>query len=231
MSKIYGLVDPRCGNIRYVGRTKQRLSMRLSQHIGIARRRKFVNPRTSWILEIIESGLKPLITDLETVPDANEVEAEARWISRFDGLVNSGSPAQGGCKSYVAKWTPELEAILGKKPDSVIAEMLGVTRKAVTYRRKVLGIHAGCSRERNKPPPRMAGHNKIEIPQWVIDLMGSMPDYLLAEKSGINKKTLNRERRRRFIASYADRTGNTGKFNPGSYPMRWLKQNGPQTRA
>ena len=221
MVNIYGLVDPRSGEVRYVGRTKQGLGLRLQQHIDNGRE-KFKHPRAEWVRALFAEGMRPLITHLETAEDAEQVTAEAKWMERFAGLVNSGTAAQGGTRSYVIEWTAELDAQLGVVADSVIAEKIVVTRKAVTYRRKVLGIPASFNRSRNTKPPAMGGYNRITLPKWVIDLFGSMPDYLLAEKAGVSKKKIMVERNKRGIASYASRTGNSGKFQPGSYPMRWI---------
>lgn len=222
---IYGLVDPRTNAVRYVGRTKQRLPMRLHQHIGNARRVKYQHARAKWIRELLEAGLKPLITLLEKTNDENQIAEENKWFGRFLNLVNSGTAAQGGNRSYVVKWTPELDLRLGKDPDALIAEDIGVTRKAVSYRRKVLGIAASFNRARNTPPPRNADRRRIALPSWVLNLLGTMSDQMLADKANVSKRTINRARRKKGIISYALSSGNTGRFQEGSYPMRWLKQN------
>lgn len=220
---IYGLLDPN-GSVRYVGRTKHRLYIRLNQHIANARKKNSKHPRAVWIRELLSKEQRPTITHLETVPEGEQVRAETRWMARFDGLVNSGTAAQGGTRSYIVLWTKELDARLGVESDKLIADELGVTRKAVSYRRKVLGIPASYNRARNTPPPAMGGHNRIALSEWVIDLLGSMPDKKLADKAGVSKKTIIRARHARGIESYASRTGETGQFKPGCFPIRWLNE-------
>lgn len=69
---------------------------------------------------------------------------------------------------------------------------------------------------RNSPPPPMAGHNKIELSRECISKLGSMPDYKLALRHGVSKRTINRNRRMRGIPSYASVTGKNGKFQLGA---------------
>lgn len=45
-----------------------------------------------------------------------------------------------------------------------------------------------------------------------ISLLGTMPDYRLAEKMGCNKRSVFRKRRELGIKSYGELTGNNGKF-------------------
>lgn len=52
------------------------------------------------------------------------------------------------------------------------------------------------------------------IPDWAVALLGTMPDYKLAERVGCSKKTIMRARHFLGVASYADTTGNSGRFKP-----------------
>lgn len=45
-----------------------------------------------------------------------------------------------------------------------------------------------------------------------LSLLGTMPDYRLAQKMGCNKKSVMEKRRECGIKSYAEQTGNTGQF-------------------
>jgi hypothetical protein len=228
---IYGLYDPEDEVIRYVGRTKQPLFIRLRQHIDQSRRRKygtfkFTNPRVEWIRTLLDQGRKPHIKLLESVPIEFQRETEDQWMQQMPDLVNSGSANQGGTRSYVAEWTPEREALLGKVADSILAEEMGITRKAVTYKRQCLGIEASYDLSRMKPPPAMGGHNKITLPENIIELLGKMSDRTLGQYIGVSKYKIQRERQSRGIPSYAETTGNNGQYKDGHFPTRWLpKQN------
>jgi hypothetical protein len=218
-----------------VGRTKQPLPLRLRQHMDQARRRKnggfkFTNPRVEWIRSLFEQERKPQIKLLESVPIEFQRQAEAHWMQKVSDLVNSGSANQGGTRSYVAEWTPEREAQLGKVADSILAEEMGITRKAVTYRRAVLGIPASYDSSRMKPPPAMAGHNRITLPDNIMELLGKMPDWKLGNLAGVSKYTIGRARHELNIPSYAESTGNNGHYKQGHFPTRWLPKESKQMK-
>ncbi|MFT3866788.1 MAG: hypothetical protein QM729_21205 [Solirubrobacterales bacterium] len=75
--KLYGLHDPRTGNLRYIGKTVYSLPQRLASHIKLASRtpsRKVC----SWIIELKALGLKPEIrlrSLYKTQAAVNEAEA------------------------------------------------------------------------------------------------------------------------------------------------------------
>lgn len=224
---IYGLTDPRTNQVRYVGKTVQPLKLRLQQHIFPARTHRQNHARAQWIRALIEQGLKPEIVLLETVPESEWREAERRWIAHYKGqnatLANVDRCAGvGGTRSHFLELTPHIVERLGKVADAVLAEELGVSRKTITYHRGVLGIAAPYDRTRNVPPPAMGGHNRKELPQAIMELLGTMPDAALAQKAGVSKKAIQTRRRALKIASYAAQSGNNGHFKSGHYPARWL---------
>lgn len=118
------------------------------------------------------------------------------------------------------KWTPELEAQLGKISDARIAEQLGVHRKTVMYRREQLGIPAAFDRSRNVPPPPMGGHNKHKLPFGIEERLGQEPDYELAKRACVSKKAIASRRRELGIESFANATGSTGKFGTRPKPRK-----------
>jgi len=165
-------------------------------------------------------GLRPDYEVLEEVPQADMCDAEKRWVAKYEtqgvALTNSCPAGGGPITSYVIDWTPELLARLGKEADSKIASDIGVTRKAIVYKRNMLGIPASYDLSRMKPPPPMGGHNRIEIPQAILDRLGSEPDYRLASELGVDKSVIARHRRAQGIPPYASQTGNNGQFKNGS---------------
>jgi hypothetical protein len=78
---IYGLVDPRNNQLRYVGKTIQPLEDRLRLHVNDAQkiRRRHV---CTWIRSLQREGFRPEIFEIERVGD-DWVEQEKFWIAYF----------------------------------------------------------------------------------------------------------------------------------------------------
>jgi hypothetical protein len=96
-TEIYGLVDPRNQQLRYVGKTSCSLASRLRQHINDAARAKVNLKRFAWLNELRAAGLKPEIFELETVVGAGWQDAERYWISYFKFVgANLCNATEGG---------------------------------------------------------------------------------------------------------------------------------------
>lgn len=81
---IYKLLDPRDSSVRYVGKTVNKLNIRLSQHCSNA---NFgISHRDNWILLLRRLGLRPIIELVEEANEANWEEREIFWIRRFKDL-------------------------------------------------------------------------------------------------------------------------------------------------
>ena len=81
--KIYKLIDPISNEIRYVGRTVQKLSNRLKKHL----RANDKSHRTNWIKSLVKKGIEPqieLICETNTFEDCCELEKF--YIKRFKKL-------------------------------------------------------------------------------------------------------------------------------------------------
>lgn len=82
---IYGLADPRSGELRYVGKSHKGV-VRLSGHIcpsGLKAR----GHRTNWLKSLLALGLKPEIFVIEELPSADGLkEAERHHIAQFRAL-------------------------------------------------------------------------------------------------------------------------------------------------
>lgn len=92
---IYGLVDPRSGLLRYVGKSNNP-SWRLSQHIHPKLSNK--TPVAQWCRSLVRGGFMPRIEVIEEVPENLEwQEVERFWIGylRFIGC-NLLNLADGG---------------------------------------------------------------------------------------------------------------------------------------
>ena len=91
--KIYALIDPRTKCVRYVGKTKQPLLVRLRKHIND--KPKHNTHKHNWIQSLITINLKPEIVMLELCNETNWVEREKYWIQYFDNLTNLTTGGEG----------------------------------------------------------------------------------------------------------------------------------------
>lgn len=94
-TRIYALIDPRNGRIRYVGITKQEPIVRVQQALLAAR--KAQTHKARWLRGLTAAGLKPALVVIDEVEDEHGDEAERWWISFYRTL---GAPltnhADGG---------------------------------------------------------------------------------------------------------------------------------------
>lgn len=99
----------------------------------------------------------------------------------------------------------------------VLEECEGTKEQAYPREQFYMDLYKPCcnlSPARNKPP-NMGGWNKTIFPNEMYDLLGTMPDYKLAEKFNSNKHTISRIRKEKNIKSYAEQTGNDGRRKKG----------------
>lgn len=92
---VYGLTDPRTGEVRYVGKTTWTLAHRLKGHISDAKCNTHTH-KARWINDVLKVGLRPRAVPLETVPSAQWEQAERRWIAAFPRLTNTTAGGQVG---------------------------------------------------------------------------------------------------------------------------------------
>lgn len=96
---IYVLIDPRSGEIRYVGQTRRSLSIRLREHV---QGRRWCR-RMAWLTVLRRQEVTPVIRLVQQVPIAAVDEAERYWIAYFRGigcaLVNS-TDGGDGCSGH-----------------------------------------------------------------------------------------------------------------------------------
>lgn len=117
--RIYCLYNPMTLEVRYIGRTKSELKVRLSQHISKARHAKKYYPnknlshKENWILNLLKLGLKPKIRLLCVIDGWSESHVfEKQLIQKHlekHNLVNGDDrgPGSTGAKSI----NPETEAV------------------------------------------------------------------------------------------------------------------------
>ena len=106
--EVYGLIDPRAGELRYVGKTERSTHVRLKRHMHNAREgvRSHVY---NWLRQLLAAGLKPEVEVLETHETAEAlVEAERHFIAYFRSIgCNLTNATEGGDGSVGYQHTEE----------------------------------------------------------------------------------------------------------------------------
>jgi hypothetical protein len=83
---IYVLRDPRSGDVKYVGKTKNPKD-RKKHHSSPSQLRGSGIKKIEWTRELRSLGLRPLFEIIETCSEETWVERERYWIARY-GLTN-----------------------------------------------------------------------------------------------------------------------------------------------
>ena len=99
MIKVYALVDPLVGEVRYVGATEHNLKYRLNQHWC----KPLNKGLRTWFHELKAKGLKPDIILLE---ETNNDQVEGRWVQKYanSSLLNE-TPDGKPCRGPMARFT------------------------------------------------------------------------------------------------------------------------------
>ncbi|MBN3948403.1 MAG: hypothetical protein HWQ38_18890 [Nostoc sp. NMS7] len=197
-TKIYVLIDPRDGNIFYVGRTTMRLSQRLHTHVTDGKKER--TAKGKYIARILATGLRPQVREIESFVNASRgtaIAKEEAW-KQFYGithtLANTGGAELGGHgTNQRIRWTPETLAMLGKQTDTYMAELMGCDRKSVEYQRGKLGIPR-CPQTNFVVPPS-GGWNKIKLPDEIIKQIGEVAGHTLAQSANVCISVIKRYRK------------------------------------
>ena len=99
---------------------------------------------------------------------------------------------------------------MGKISDAEIAEIIGLTREAITYHRNRLGINPMPIKNRNFNLHRKGkpAYNRQIFSQDLIEKMGKIPDKEVAELAGVHRRTVQNFRKRNNIPCYIPRGEN-----------------------
>lgn len=113
---IYGLIDPRTNELRYVGKTLQKTNYRLRHHIRRALATPALNLVSGWINDVMSSGRSPEIFIIEYVCGQSWQDAEQFWIAywRFVGadLLNM---TKGGGATDGHRHSAKTKLLLAKR--------------------------------------------------------------------------------------------------------------------
>lgn len=92
---IYGLKDPRTDKVHYVG-ASENPKKRLYEHVCDAKYAKRCytgihspSPKESWVINLLESSLRPIVTVLERCSKDSGDEREEFWIEHYLQMGNS----------------------------------------------------------------------------------------------------------------------------------------------
>jgi group I intron endonuclease len=100
---IYALICPLKNEIRYIGKTVQKLNARLRGHLSL--KLNDSTYRANWIKSLIIEGLKPEITLIEECTDIDWEDREKYWIDFYSkkyNLVNHSKGGQGRCENKLS---------------------------------------------------------------------------------------------------------------------------------
>ena len=98
--KIYVLKHPDTLEIRYVGKTVRSLSKRLGNHIANAKGNKHNKHLSNWIINILNTGKRPIIELIEECDNSVWEEREKYWISQYTNLINL-TEGGDGCVGFI----------------------------------------------------------------------------------------------------------------------------------
>lgn len=158
-TKIYGLIDPRDGQLRYVGKTVQPLHNRLLRHVSTTCVTTHVY---NWILSLKAEGLRPDIFEIDSVTESWE-EAEQHWIAYFRSIgANLTNLTSGGIGLKGHHHNRESRS---KMSNSLTGRVLSAeSRKRMSESKKLCPISKETrakmaqSMRGKKRPPRTAEH-------------------------------------------------------------------------
>jgi group I intron endonuclease len=100
---IYALICPLTNDIKYIGKTVQKLRARLKSHLSI--RPNDNTYRANWIKQLKTNNLKPSIILIEECTDIDWEDREKYWISFYSkthDLVNYSKGGQGRCENKLS---------------------------------------------------------------------------------------------------------------------------------
>jgi hypothetical protein len=101
---IYSLSDPRNDEIRYVGQTTYPLEKRYKEHIRNAKYSKTKNHSVyRWINELIDVGLLPMISLLDTCEIESLNDKEIYWIGKYFGKNLTNMTKGGDGIAFIVK--------------------------------------------------------------------------------------------------------------------------------
>lgn len=146
---IYGLVDPLTNEVRYIGRTKQKLSIRLNQHLSLYPS-NHGSYKKHWIQKLKREGLKPKIITLKklecTWEESYLIEQSLIQEYIFKGfkLTNLEDKGSGTLIKCIVK-TGQKSVLQYNLEGDFLKEYCSLSDAAKAVNGKLKGIHKGLN--------------------------------------------------------------------------------------
>lgn len=120
---VYVLIDPRNGQVRYVGVTSNP-KQRLRDHIRTAKKEK--HHRATWINSLLSEGLTPVMDIIDETNNEEWQQCEIAWIAHYRGLgydlVNATDGGEGTRGCIPSKETRRKQSESGKNRPPITDE-------------------------------------------------------------------------------------------------------------
>lgn len=192
MIVIYGLICPTSGQIRYIGKTAQKLPRRLNAHISDALRNQHSH-KQRWIKKCLDSGARPLIQILEEVSAGKKwQDCERAWIqkSRASGIDLTNQTAGGEGLDFI---DPEADAKYRRNQSVASKKIFANDPSILEGLRQANRISWATNREARLAACR-AGTSTEEAKRNLAEAMAQVrarPEYSAAKSKGQKKAWAN----------------------------------------
>ena len=160
---VYGLCDPATAELRYIGITVHRVSLRFAQHKHEALRGRDNSRKNNWFASVLRTGAEPSIFVIEEV-DGNGFEDECFYIEYFRSLgcrLTNTAPGGEGRRGQLPEITKARigAALRGKRQDPAFVARR--TRNAKGRKHTEATLKKLRDFQSNRPPITSATKSKI----------------------------------------------------------------------
>lgn len=198
LTTIYGLIDPRNGELRYIGKS-HKLRERFLEHLS----GKGKTHKDKWIRQLLSLGLQPELIVIEETEDW--VEAEKFYIAYFRSIgANLTNLTDGG--EGIVGYKPTAEVIekrrqgnLGKKRSEATKLKVGLAKLGNQYslgrkvspdtRRKISEGNKGKTYSQEYKDNMSLKLRERGTPTWAVET--NTKNYLVTDKEGNTSEVRN----------------------------------------
>lgn len=147
---IYCLKDPRNNEIRYIGRTKNKLSKRLSEHLCNSKS-NHGSHKIHWINSLIEQGIRPIIEPLKVLDcsweESHLIEKDIIkfYLDKNSKLTNLEDKGPGSVIRCISNIKCRKAVLQYSLEGYFIKEHVSLSEAALHVKGKLKGIHKGLN--------------------------------------------------------------------------------------